>query len=280
MFLIYGFFIDFLVQYSGRVLAPLPDTMGARERMPFIISDTVMFHEVKGSLTNIDTQDEIRLPPTAVCILLMLLSNNGSPIERGELMEQVNIRFGFDLSNNTLTQYISLLRKNIRNLGIEPDVIMTVPKVGFYISADVKVERKVDEVYESIEEGVTSKRNGRTFFIMILVIMGLILISEAIFLSLSVETLPTEYPLVKNGKIEGCDLYLPVNLERVKLPLTLQKASKLAEHYLPCTPGSVFIYDISAINFLNGTGKVYLSRCTGLPGEERYAVCSEVAFNE
>lgn len=248
--------------------------------MPYIIDEIVMFDEVKGSLSNIETKDEITLPPTAGCILLILFSNDSIPIERSQFIKQVYTKFGFDLSNNTLNQYISLLRKNIRNLGVEPEVIITVPRVGFYISSDIKIARVADNFTESAElQSVSGKSKNRKISTT-KIIMGLIIISEVICLLLFGHPDIEKYPLKKSGRIEACDLYLPVNLERVQSKDSEKYAAKLAERYLPCTPGSVFIYDINALKFLNGTGKVYLSRCTGAPGENRFAVCSEVMLNE
>lgn len=247
--------------------------------MPYIIEESVMFDEVKGSLSNIETRDEINLPPTAGCILLALINNDHSPVERNQFIEQVYTKFGFDLSNNTLNQYISLLRKNIRNLGVESDVIITVPRVGFYISTDVKIVKESISHPNPNESQNHSKKINNIQMMMIIIIL-LVVIVEAIYLSVSSYSVSEEYPLEKTGKIGECDLYLPVNLSRVQPKDSENIATKLANTYLPCRPGSVFIYDINALNFLNGTGKTYLSRCTGMPGEKIYAVCSEVALNE
>lgn len=248
--------------------------------MSYIIEESVMFDEVKGSLSNIETKDEISLPPTAACILLILFSNDSSPVERSQFIEQVYTKFGFDLSNNTLNQYISLLRKNIRNLGIESDVIITIPRVGFYISTDVKVVKNSISYPDSAALRNHSKKIENKQLVMTAIIMALVVIVEVIYLSVSGYTEPEQYPLKKKGKIGECDLYLPVNLGRVQSTDSENIAANLANRYLPCRPGSVFIYDINALNFLNGTGKVYLSRCTGTPGEDKYAVCSEVTLNE
>lgn len=248
--------------------------------MPYIIEDVVMFNEVKGSLVNLNTEDEINLPPTASCILLMLFHSNGAPVERGEIMEKVRVKFGFDLSNNTLSQYISLLRKNLRNLGVQDDVIMTVPKVGFYISVDIKIEQNSSNFSESQKVTLLDgKQKNRSRFYFTMVFLS-VLVSEAIILSLYAHNEPDMYPLVQRGKIGDCDLYFPINLDEVNFPNSVGSASKLAEKYLPCTPGSIFIYDIDAITFLNGTGKKYLSRCTGKPGDNSYAVCAEILFND
>jgi len=248
--------------------------------MPYIIEEVVMFDEVKGSLSNLETKDEISLPPTASCILLFLLSNDRAPVERRQFIEQVYAKFGFDLSNNTLNQYISLLRKNIRNLGVGSEVIITVPRVGFYVSSDVNVVKKSRGSSGVIELRNDSGKAVNKKLVVTAIIIVFLIVAEIISLLFSNYVVPEQYSLERAGKIGKCDLYLPVNLSRIQSTDQEKAAAKLADRYLPCTPGSVFIYDINAINYLNGTGKIYLSRCTGTPGEDSYAVCSELTFNE
>ncbi|ELE9730693.1 winged helix-turn-helix domain-containing protein [Enterobacter kobei] len=247
--------------------------------MAYIIEDTVLFDEVKGSLINITTGDEVRLPPTAVCILLILFSSQSSPVERSTFIEQVNARFGFDLSNNTLNQYISLLRKNIKSLGVDDDLIITVPRVGFYISRDLNViEKSSSPIAPNLSTlSAGRSRENRGVFICIIIILAFI--AEMLYLTLPRDLKPQSYLLEKTGKIGMCDLYMPVNLKKVHLKNSESAAVSLAERYLPCIPGSVFIYDINAMEFLNGTGTVYLARCSGESEKNSYAVCAEVKFN-
>lgn len=248
--------------------------------MPYIIEEIVMFDEVKGSLLNIETKDEISLPPTASCILFILLDSGNTTVGRHQFIDMVYSNFGFDLSNNTLNQYISLLRKNIRNLGVDSEVIITVPRIGFHISADITVVKNLVFFSDSAGPLKQSRKFKNKLVNMAAIIMAFTIIFEAIYIPMFAYSEPEKYPLEKRGRIGSCDLYLSANLSRVHSMNAVALAAKLAEKYLPCTPGSVFIYDINALNFLNGTGKIYLSRCTGTPGDDAYAVCTEVALNE
>lgn len=247
--------------------------------MPFVIDDVVIFDEVKGSLTNINTQDEVNLPPTAAFILQLLFINGGSPVERSDFIEKVNKQFGFDLSNNTLNQYVSLIRKNIRNLGVEVDLIVTVPKVGFYISSEVNV-KKEKTFYPINNELSSAHKKKKDLFAYSMIIMVFIIMLEVVYYSFFFVSEPEDYPLVKVGKIGMCDLFLPENLSKVNLADAMNTANILSNSYLPCTPGSVFIYDINALDYLNNTGKKHLSRCTGGRGEDFLSVCSEVSLSD
>lgn len=245
--------------------------------MPHLIDGVVRFDEIKGSLMNIETGDEINLPPSAVCVFIILLNNEKNPVERGEFMEQVYLRFGFDMSNNTLNQYISLLRKNIKSLGVDVDVITTIPKIGFCISPEVMVLNESGEVNLPSSENIT-KRNFTIYFIFCM--SFLIVLAELAGMSFLKKTEPAAYDLVKKGKIGDCDLFLPSNLNAVHFDEYEASARDIAKTYIPCTAGSIYIYDIDAVTFLNGSGRKYLARCTGKPNTYDYAICAEISLSE
>lgn len=245
--------------------------------MPHLIDGVVRFDEIKGSLMNVETGDEINLPPSAVCVFIILLNSEKNPVERGEFMEQVYLRFGFDMSNNTLNQYISLLRKNIKSLGVDVDVITTIPKIGFCISPDVMVlNESGNRNFQSAEN--ISKRNI-TIYLMFFTVFFIVLSELAVVCFLK-KTEPATYDLIKKGKIGGCDLFLSSNLNAVHFDEYESSANNIAKKYIPCTPGSIYIYDIDAVSFLNGSGRKYLARCTGKPNSYNYAICAEVSLSE
>ncbi len=74
--------------------------------------------------------------------MAVLLESNGGAVDRNSIIDSVLERFSFDLSNNTLNQYISLLRKSFKNIGVEENVILTIPKVGFYISENITISKQ------------------------------------------------------------------------------------------------------------------------------------------
>ncbi|HEY1847482.1 MAG TPA: helix-turn-helix domain-containing protein [Buttiauxella sp.] len=82
---------------------------------------------------------EISLAPTANRLLTMLISHHGSILQRDELLDNVWDAHGLRASNNSLNQYISVLRRNFADLGLEETVIVTIPTVGFMFSKDIPV---------------------------------------------------------------------------------------------------------------------------------------------
>ncbi|HGU9824267.1 TPA: transcriptional regulator [Enterobacter cancerogenus] len=250
--------------------------------MPYIIDEIVVFDEIKGSLKNKSTCDEIAIPPAAAGILLALLSNKTRPVEREEVINQVFLLLGFDLSANTLTQYVSLLRKNLKKIGIENDVILTIPKVGFYISE----ERCINYVRAELEvpkkrKFLFSEKLVRAIFFYGLVIFFILVVSLELVWAITSKVIhPKEYSLTESGKIDKCSLYVSYNLKQVKRQAFVNKATELAHRFLPCSPGDFYIFDINAMSLLNKDGKLYLARCSSLNDASKPVVCAEVAIRE
>ncbi|EAA2245389.1 transcriptional regulator [Shigella flexneri] len=244
----------------------------------FIINDAIIFDPNKCSLSNVNTQDEINLPATAGCILAVLLESNGGAVDRNSIIDSVLERFSFDLSNNTLNQYISLLRKSFKNIGVEENVILTILKVGFYISENITISKQSyddSHLQEDVVEKVERKRSIPLFRILISLVVVIVIIE--IFAVAFKDTYSiTDYPLVKSGKIDTCDLYLSENLNEIGLAKSQIEAAEISKKHLPCVPGANFIYDVNSMHYLLGEGQRYLSRCIKSSNDETYAICSEV----
>lgn len=82
-----------------------------------------------------------RLTNTANRILSLLIESPGRVLERDYLLEKVWEDVGHPGSSSSLSQYISILRKTLTSLILIDEVIISVPRVGFYFSQDIAVER-------------------------------------------------------------------------------------------------------------------------------------------
>lgn len=112
--------------------------------MVYRINQTVIFNPDDGTLTLVeeshqDCVGEISLTPTASRLLHHLITHQGSVLQREELLERVWDNYGLKSSNNSLNQYISMLRRNFADLGLEEIVIVTVPRIGFMFSQELNV---------------------------------------------------------------------------------------------------------------------------------------------
>jgi DNA-binding winged helix-turn-helix (wHTH) protein len=75
----------------------------------------------------------------------LLVQHHGNVVERETFLHDVWDRRGLQGSNNSLNQYISILRKMLASLLPDVLFIVTVPKTGFMLSADVTVTALEEE---------------------------------------------------------------------------------------------------------------------------------------
>ncbi|WP_413507998.1 winged helix-turn-helix domain-containing protein [Serratia proteamaculans] len=112
--------------------------------MKYIINLTISFDldSRKLSLYN-DERIFIELTKPATRLLMELIKNNQVNIAREELLNNVWLNYGFSASNAGLNNYISELRKSLVTLEMNREVIITIPKVGFRLDADIQTIAKV-----------------------------------------------------------------------------------------------------------------------------------------
>jgi DNA-binding winged helix-turn-helix (wHTH) protein len=73
----------------------------------------------------------LRLEPKAVELLAVLAARRGEPIARNDLLDAV---WGDEGSDEALTQTVSRIRRLVRDLGGQPGVVETVPRVGYRLT--------------------------------------------------------------------------------------------------------------------------------------------------
>lgn len=105
--------------------------------MRFNIDEFITFDTEQASLVNLLTGDCIELSATSTRLFSALLQYRGDIISRVDIFQSVFETYGARPSNSNLNQYISTLRRSLADLGIEKEVIITVPRIGFKISAEV-----------------------------------------------------------------------------------------------------------------------------------------------
>lgn len=105
--------------------------------MRFDIEGFITFDTEEASLVNLLTGDCIELSATSTRLLTNLLQYRGDIISRVDIFQSVFEKYGARPSNSNLNQYISTLRRSLADLGIEKNVIFTVPRIGFKISEEV-----------------------------------------------------------------------------------------------------------------------------------------------
>jgi len=74
---------------------------------------------------------EVFLSALEYRLLLVFLSNQGNIVTRGKLLDELWDAAGEFVNDNTLTVYIKRLREKIEQDPAQPQVILTVPSIGY-----------------------------------------------------------------------------------------------------------------------------------------------------
>jgi DNA-binding winged helix-turn-helix (wHTH) protein len=86
---------------------------------------------------NNNNQTALELSKPSCRVLNEFIKNNGINLSRDSLLKNAWEDYGFPASNAGLNNCISDLRKSFVSLGIEKPVIITLPKIGFRMEADI-----------------------------------------------------------------------------------------------------------------------------------------------
>lgn len=125
--------------------------------MKYIINLSVVFEPGTRILAlKNDEKLSIELTKPACRLLCELIENNRNTRSKDLLIQNVWVNYGFTYSKANLSNHISELRKSFVNLGLGSDVIVTVPKVGFRMEAEI---HPVAETEKSVPETMTEERN-------------------------------------------------------------------------------------------------------------------------
>lgn len=108
--------------------------------MLFIIDKEIYFRPADGAIWGAGTENEKRFLTLASSrLLLFFIEHRGEIVTRDAIFQAVWERYGLHSTNNTLNQYISLLRRTMTDFGLGAQVIKTIPKTGFIFSRDISV---------------------------------------------------------------------------------------------------------------------------------------------
>lgn len=126
--------------------------------MKYIINFTIVFNPNTRVLAlKNNALMSIELSKPANRLLCELIENVRNTLAREVIIQNVWVDYGFTPSNANLSNHISELRKAFENLGLDNDVIITLPKVGFRLEAEIHPIAESDEV---IKEVTTLEEKG------------------------------------------------------------------------------------------------------------------------
>lgn len=109
--------------------------------MKYRFNDRITFDVDSGTLNLGELHDDsVTISNPSKRLLQLLIAYQGEAVSREVIFKKVWDDYGMISSNNNLNQCVSKLRRVIKALGIDEEVIVTVPKMGFMLHSEVQVE--------------------------------------------------------------------------------------------------------------------------------------------
>lgn len=114
--------------------------------MKYKFNDRIIFDVDSGTLSLSDLFDDtVTISNPSKRLLKLLIVHQGDAVSREVIFKKVWDDYGMISSNNNLNQCVSKLRRVIKALGIDEEVIVTVPKVGFMLHSEIQIVSCEDE---------------------------------------------------------------------------------------------------------------------------------------
>lgn len=228
-----------------------------------------------------DNDEFIKLSIPASQLLELLILSKGELVTRDYLLTEVWDKNGLRGSNNNLNQYMSILRRTLANHGCD-NLFITIPKIGFRLNTDIKIETRAGPGDEGIAPANSSAQKKHMKELAILVISFLcIVIPLAAFILLKQFT--SHYDITNSDLVEvapGCHaLYLHKFSDNEKLRAKIQINAMLSELKLKCDAGNTLLFDnIDPIPNDDDYGRTFLSFCNNV-GEKTLANCTDFFYS-
>lgn len=240
--------------------------------MVFTIFNMIAFRSEDGAMWNI-AQPDRRLSFTTIPTRLFtyLLENADKMVSREELLNNIWNKYGLEPSNNSVNQYISLIRKSLSELGCDEEIIKTIPRVGFYIaremvSASSETPHNVETTSTKVQPAIEQSRL-RGVYKPALLAISLIISTLLVLQPFRSATGHLDYrfpksTLYKIGNIATC----PVYALSASSPDVAARKEKLAEElaaaHAPCINNEIFIFHSGEHYAYQRSGRAFITRCT------------------
>lgn len=126
----------------------------------YIINDFLQFSPLSNRLTKLNEKNVyVTLNSPASRCLLMLIKQQGNIITQQEFMDEVWQKKGMVVGKNTYYQNISILRKTFKNIGMDEDIVITIPRIGLTLAQGVDIRFVPAEENKSLLK--SSKKTSR-----------------------------------------------------------------------------------------------------------------------
>lgn len=258
--------------------------------MKYIISLTLIFDpESRLLMLRNNIQLTVGLSNPATRLLTEFIRNNKTELTREILLKHVWEDFGFSPSGATLSNHISELRKAFKALGLSKDILITVPRIGFKLDAEIHPETKLSKESASVEHiefqpssqptavdniaaagvNISSNKPLRRMKIPTLFLLFVLCVTAAAAAWVTLSKNEQSAPI---GILDKCHIY-SLNEDKHE-PAQSDRARKmLADEGIDCTQTDLDIYYMDA-RPTNEFHKVYFMSVCTKNSDMRYKNCN------
>lgn len=241
--------------------------------MLYVINGIIKFRSEDGVVLQEGHEDPVvTLSATMSRLLVFLLERQGIVCQRTEILEKVWDAHGLRSSNNSLNRYITDLRKLFSRLGIEEDVITTVPKIGFIFSADIEVKKEIvsnDVVnrFGVIPEKISTKKKNYLLYITFIFLLSSILIpilfaNDLINIDISPKNNVAPRQTFPLGTFQKCEIRILNTASNAMTPIKLAIAEDLIRKSgMKCDEISTVYVQIADPVIYGYKDRVFISQC-------------------
>lgn len=234
--------------------------------MAFIIAGILFFNPEDGALTHTETGESIKLTITAARLLDNILRSEAQLLSREMLLKEVWDDHGFQGSNSSLNQYISILRRSLAALGLS-DVIITVPKAGFRINPAVSVARlapphaDIQRAEEPAQAAPVGSRQGKAQTVLVSLLL-LVSAAGAFYFAFQPDIFHS-FRLFHDRLNEECSVVFMKDIDGKTRNAAMKNISAiLNENKGECGKNQRIIFDSNDSFTTHSAGRTLLSICT------------------
>lgn len=233
--------------------------------MKFVIGTSIIFTSGDGILRNTELPGtEVTLTTTACRVFVYLLDNAGKEISRDELLDAIWTQYGLAPSENSLNQYISIIRRGLAEVGSQSEIIHTIPKKGFIIEKELITKHAV--AYYEKNRGLSIHYGVLNIITAVLVLISVIIFVHS---NLTENKEDNINSLFEVDMIDGCEV---LSLQKISegdyrnIKPEIMRLTSRESGELVCEKDAFYLFTNEKGFIKNNYGRFFLSRCIKING--------------
>lgn len=230
--------------------------------MDYILNNEVIYNSFDGSIRQLRGRPENSVVFTEIAnkILLLLISRQGEVVSRDEFFHEIWDKEGLISSANTLNQYVSKLRKTFSDFFPDQTVISTVPRVGYFFSKDIDIQKYI---IKDAEESMVRTHKKKLYLIMGCMLLAILFLVVVFFDEFHPVKTPRSVPRLINH-YQSCPIYEVSGVKGLETDKVQRKVAiqAISLSKITCEPNSSFYIFTNKIKYVNKQTSVLISKCS------------------